>query len=213
VNAGSASKRVPQVSSLQLAAAGPGQDRVRYSYRDGVLLAAVAGGAGGSSGGLKAAEIAVALAMDAPAVPQNCGACTDLMLKIDRVVYEDTAAGESTLVFAVIRDQLLHGACVGDSIAWIVRSSEVQDLTSGAARKPLLGSGGALPYCFGPIHMEQGILLLATDGLWKYAPREQIARCAASLRLPCALDELADLVRLRSGSLQDDVAIAAVQCG
>ena len=50
-------------------------------------------------------------------------------------------------------------------------------------------------------------MLVASDGLIKYASQTSIARIASGVDLVFAARSLVDLVRLRSGALQDDVSI------
>ena len=76
-------------------------------------------------------------------------------------------------------------------------------------RKPLLGSGKAVPVAFETV-LGDATLLLATDGLLKYARRDRIAAPARSLHLKIAVQGLTDLPRLRSGALPDDVAYSHV---
>jgi serine/threonine protein phosphatase PrpC len=52
-----------------------------------------------------------------------------------------------------------------------------------------------------------GTLLLASDGLAKYASRTKIAASAIGTDLAESSGRLVDLVRLRSGALQDDVSV------
>ena len=54
----------------------------------------------------------------------------------------------------------------------------------------------------------EGTLLVATDGLWKYAGPEAICRVVRENDLRAAAKGLVDLVRLRSGALPDDVTVA-----
>ena len=51
-----------------------------------------------------------------------------------------------------------------------------------------------------------GRLVLATDGLFKYLRAANIRTCAAR-----GVDALIDSVRLKSGALQDDVAVILLQ--
>jgi hypothetical protein len=51
-----------------------------------------------------------------------------------------------------------------------------------------------------------GRLVLATDGLFKYIRAADIHTCAAR-----GVDALIDSVRLKSGALQDDVAVILLQ--
>jgi serine/threonine protein phosphatase PrpC len=80
------------------------------------------------------------------------------------------------------------------------------DLTKDQVRKPLLGSGSAKPVAF-RAERPRGTLLVASDGLVKYAPRDRICRLALEKDLPSAGRKIVDLARLRSGQLQDDVSL------
>jgi hypothetical protein len=51
------------------------------------------------------------------------------------------------------------------------------------------------------------VLVVATDGLFKYAAMEVIARMVRASALRIASEQLIELVRLRSGRLADDVAL------
>jgi PPM family protein phosphatase len=88
----------------------------------------------------------------------------------------------------------------------MITGREILDLTEGQHRKPLLGSGEASPVRFGPVEFS-GRLILATDGLLKYATRHDIAQRAMGVSASDAVDGLVAGLRLRSGALQDDVAI------
>jgi len=83
------------------------------------------------------------------------------------------------------------------------------DLTENQHCKPLLGSDEALPVGFGPIELS-GRLLIATDGLFKYAAKSDIAQRAMGPSVHEAVERLIAGVRLRSGALQDDVGIILV---
>lgn len=52
-----------------------------------------------------------------------------------------------------------------------------------------------------------GALVVATDGLLKYAPREEFVEAVCGLDLGAIPNALVDLVRARSGRLPDDVAV------
>ena len=83
------------------------------------------------------------------------------------------------------------------------------DLTVHQRRKPLIGSGEALPVEF-EAQLRGGRLLLATDGLTKYVTAERICALAAKGSVVKAADLLTACVRLPSGGLQDDVAVVIV---
>jgi len=63
---------------------------------------------------------------------------------------------------------------------------------------------------FGPIELS-GRLLIATDGLFKYATESDISQRAMELPVNDAMEKLIAALRLRSGALQDDVAIILVE--
>ena len=100
----------------------------------------------------------------------------------------------------------LCGASVGDSGAWAIGETGIVDLTVRQPRRPLMGSGDAQPAAFGPV-IERGRLLVASDGIFKYAKGEVLAACALTGALEDAVSAVIDAVRLRNGKLQDDVAV------
>lgn len=78
-----------------------------------------------------------------------------------------------------------------------------------AAQTPA-GSGHAVPAAFS-FEPSEGLLLVASDGLWKYTSIEKIGAEIQAADRSRLLERLAGLVRLRSGALQDDVALVAVE--
>jgi hypothetical protein len=100
----------------------------------------------------------------------------------------------------------IAGASVGDFEAWIFAGEQKIDLTQNQVRKPLLGEGRSYPIGFES--NATGLPVVATDGLWKYAKRERVVDALAIRPLDAVLAALVDATRLRSGALQDDVAIA-----
>lgn len=169
---------------------GSGQDRAAVYQRDGELVVVLADGAGGTARGAETADLIVAAAttMSDPVA---------LLQELDTCV-----AGQSTAVVMRIGADIV-GSSVGDSGAWLI-GEEIFDLTEHQQRKPLLGSGCA-PIAFRTPFA--GTLLVASDGLLRYAKRADIARLAR------AFDArgLIDLVRLPSGGLQDDVSVVLVR--
>jgi serine/threonine protein phosphatase PrpC len=99
---------------------------------------------------------------------------------------------------------------VGDSSAWLISpAGELTDLTEHQRRKPLLGSGEALPVIF-EAELVGCRLVLGSDGLFKYATAERICGLAMRGSVAEAADALASCVRLPSGRFQDDVAVVIV---
>lgn len=181
-------------------------DRVAVRETSDGLVVAVADGAGGSSGAGRAAELASAAAIAIDPTSDVLAA----LRAIDVLVEQDAEAGETTLVVVWIRHGLLEGASVGDSGAILVTEDDVRDLTSGQRRTPRLGTGFARPVSFGPIAM-QGRLVVATDGLVRYASLSTIAAATRDCDLEQAADRLIDAVRLPSGAFQDHVAVVVVE--
>jgi PPM family protein phosphatase len=139
----------------------------------GGYLVAVADGAGGTGGGAAAADrLIVALSK-----LTTEAASTDwwtVLSEFDEELAARRSGGETTAVVAFVDGDRIVGASVGDSSAWLISTTgEATDLTALQRRKPLLGSGEALPVEF-EAERRGGRLLLATDGLTKYAPPERI---------------------------------------
>jgi PPM family protein phosphatase len=158
------------------------------------------------AGGRAAAELAVRSALRRGAVedPHDAMAWCRILADVDAEL-ESMGGGETTLVVATLSQGCLVGASVGDSVAWICGDA-FRDLTRSQHRKPLLGSGAAFPVSFQSAPL-RSTLLLASDGLWKYGPQAAIQQAAAGGDLQDAVERLVELVRLPSGSLQDDVGI------
>jgi serine/threonine protein phosphatase PrpC len=79
-------------------------------------------------------------------------------------------------------------------------------LNEHSGRKPWLGSGTSMPQPFFAAANQQ-TLLLATDGLWKYADRDRLCAIARGEDLNLGVIQLIDAALPLSGPLQDDVAV------
>jgi serine/threonine protein phosphatase PrpC len=185
------------------------EDRAEVFRAGDSVVVVLADGAGGRPGAAYTAETTVRLVGEA--VPDNPPrwdplAWCNLLRRIDEALAHDPAAGETTAVVAVLSPDGVLGASVGDSGAWLVTPDGIQDLTARQRRKPFLGTGAAVPVPFAA-PPTAGTLLVASDGLFKYADRLPIAAAARGEDLPSAARRLVDLVRLPSGKLQDDVAV------
>ena len=101
---------------------------------------------------------------------------------------------------------MICGASVGDSEAWLITPNDCHSLTAHQRRKPMLGSGAAMPVSF-RVPWTGGTLLLGSDGLFKYAPAGKIREIAPGGTPEAACEALIDVVRLPNGRLQDDVAV------
>lgn len=185
------------------------QDRADVFETDTAVVIIVADGAGGASGGAKAADHVVAKVEDAANSDRDLldpWLWLRVLKEVDEALVGDPVAGETTGVVAACGADKIAGASVGDSGCWLLTADGVQNLTERQRRRPLLGSGVAAP-----VPLEEsfaaGTLVAASDGLWKYASMDRIAPLATGDGPEIAARKLVDLVRLRSGALQDDVSV------
>ena len=179
---------------------GEGLDRALVLPCEHGVVIALADGAGGTSGGERAAK---AVVDRVASVASHAYDWSQLLLELDhaQIGYGQTTA----VVLWVTRDKIV-GASAGDSGAWIVRGDAIEDITSAQHRKPLIGDGAIVtPIDHGSLAGDT--LLVASDGLLRYAKPEAIARIASSADLDAAAKQLVELVRFPSGELPDDVSV------
>jgi PPM family protein phosphatase len=183
------------------------QDRGLVVHDGPRIVLCVADGAGGRSGGLEAAILATEFVRQSASTVNTAESSSELLRRMDAVLAKDPSAGETTCALAVLTAREIFGASVGDSGAWLIPEEGAQvDLTCGQQRKPLLGSGEAWPVSFRhPI--QAGWVLLATDGLLKYASAARIVETCRQPSIDAAAQGLVGLVRYPSGALPDDVTI------
>ncbi len=188
--------------------AGAGQDRVYVAEIDDAWLIVLADGAGGSGDGALAAQRLCDLVQRDQATlfsaPAQLGAW---LTGVDA----ETLGGQTTAIVLVVRDGIVTGVSVGDSEAWVVGATVVA-LTQQQHRKPLLGSGTALPVPFdGELHPEQ-TLVLGSDGLFKYvAAAHLISLVTAGSSDATLAAQLLAAARLPTGRLQDDCSVIVMR--
>jgi serine/threonine protein phosphatase PrpC len=181
-----------------------GDDRACVVHGPDAVVIAVADGAGGTSNGGAAAETVVRAASEAAdALSSRAIEPSAFLCELD--ARARAAGGQTTAVLAIVRAGEVWGASVGDSSAMLHTGDRVDDLTEAQRRKPLLGSGAAKPVAFRA--RLEGTLLVATDGLWKYASYTLLLEALRHPRVEDIPEQLVSLVRLPAGGLQDDVAI------
>ena len=194
------------------AAEAPGaasQDRAEViDFGEGKVFV-VADGAGGMSGGALAVDMIVEGARGKVREPVDLfdkdtwGA---FLKQLDISLLNFPDAGQAAAVVAAVTPEHIVGASVGDCGALLITKGDRIDLTLKQHKKPFLGSGGAMPVSF-ESDAQEGRLLVATDGLFRYASLEKIAALSREDTLEAAAKGLVDLVRLPSRRLQDDVAL------
>lgn len=198
----------PALVTIRVVPASADEDRVVHHRLADADVIVLADGAGGISGGREAAERIVGSTFGPLLEPADC---MRALRALDLDLYERAACGEATTVLLVIRENAVFGASVGDSCVWALTPAGVLDLTSHQRRKPLIGSGAAEPVAFGPWPFVERVLV-ASDGLSKYAPRDRIraATLEAAPDAAAAADALVGAARLPGGGLQDDLALVII---
>lgn len=185
-------------------------DRALILAREDSLLLAVADGAGNSACGAEAAQAFVAF------VAAQAGTLSgDALLNADFAEWLRTFdlpradGGETTgMVLVIGPDRFARGASVGDSEARAVGAvGEACVLTENQRRKPLLGSGRAVPVSF-QANVAERVLVAGSDGLFKALPASVLDETARSDATPEQMAEsLLQRARLPSGGFADDVAL------
>jgi len=187
------------IAETAVARGSAGQDVAAVGGLDGALVMVVADGAGGSAGGTEAA-VAV---LDAASGSRLAGETnwTEVLRAVDESLAD---RGQTTAVIVQILGDKISGASVGDSAAWLFTPATSVELTERQRRKPLVGSGHCTPVPFTANFAAGSVLVLGSDGLFKYAKRQAIEQLARS---GAPASAFVDLVRLPTGGLQDDVAV------
>lgn len=189
------------------------EDRLFIREVPGGVVVVLADGAGGIPGGGEAADRVVALARQALGSaafdPFSSGAWVDLLRSADHEIEREREAGETTAVIVTAWERHIWGASAGDSGALIVHPRGHDDLTANQKRKLRLGSGEAHPVPFERGEWD-GCLVVASDGLFGYARPDALSRAVFDGDIDDAPGRLIECVRLPSGELVDDVAVAVI---
>jgi len=192
---------------VKVESGGRGEDRASVRQEGERILVVVADGAGGTGAGAIAAQTVCDLVLTEPSGARSWNA---VLRDIDLRLMRSGTGGLSTVVVVEVVEGLITGASVGDSGAWLVSESAISDLTELQQAKPLLGSGAAQPAALAST-VFAGRLLVASDGLFKYAHRSEIQRRIVTSSLEDCVTSLLDSVRLRNGRFQDDVSIVLAE--
>lgn len=189
-----------KTSVASVAARSASEDRAIVIDGVGGLVIALADGAGGLGHGARAAEAWI----DAVVAHPRRGEWIRLLEELDADPSR-RGPGLTTAISVAVHGDLVGGVCVGDSAAWWITDDAIVDLCEHVPAKPLVGDG-CMVYEI-ESRFDRGTLLVASDGLVKYAGRDRIADLARGEDLDAATRALIDLVRLPSGKLQDDTSV------
>lgn len=182
------------------------EDRIGVFAYDSRTVIVVADGAGGIGSGDVAAEAVVREIAAAVERTHSANHWAEVLRQIDHRL----PSGESTAVVVDFRPYGIAGASVGDSAAWVIDDGAVHDLTAGQLRKPLLGTGEAVPVAF--MHSGlSGLLIASSDGFCSYANPAEVTALSTRCDFHSFPRVLIESVRLPSGELWDDTSVIAVR--
>jgi len=190
------------------------EDRADVFERGYALVVVVADGAGGMRGGAAASDAVVSAVASAVLDPafdvHNVQNWMTVLADVDHKL-ACAMTGETTAVIAVVGPSGILGASAGDTEAWVIGKTCIDDLTAGQ-KKNRLGSGRAAPVSFYRSRLD-GTLVLGSDGLFKYVSTEKIAEAVRGSAPADAAERLRALVRMATGRYQDDLGLVVVGSG
>jgi hypothetical protein len=180
------------------------QDRIKVISDEGRKIICVADGAGGTGDGSRAAEHVIKEVERSYRFAQRPVDWDGILKGID----QNIPNGQAAAIILDLRQGSATVACVGDCEAWAFFDSSIIRLSDGQHRKPLLGTGDAVPFVkeFGELHKP---LIVGTDGFFKYVKADLVPPIVLGAQFFEIPRKLAELVRLHSGSLHDDLAIVS----
>lgn len=181
---------------------GADQDCVFVAREGARTVLVLADGAPETASGEQAAELVCACVREAFLGGEPCS--VGLLEKIDQQVW--ALGGMTTATIVEVSNGVIWGVSVGDSEAWMFADGAWCALTEHPECQALLGSGEVEPVMFGPLPVGDRVVV-ASDGLWKYAPRSLLFKLAELKETERVAHELVEAVRLGSGVLQDDTSV------
>ena len=186
------------------------EDRAAVFQSPNGISIVVAHGVGGRPNGAAAAERIVGItctaASEAPDPPNSGFYWQNVLRRADEALLRDATLGEAAVAaLSVTASGEVAGASVGDCEAWLVTGGVRQVLS--LTRKPYLGCGAATPAVFRGRLEVGSTLLVASDGLFKYADANSICAAASLPSLTDASAALAELPKSAGGSYADDLAV------
>jgi serine/threonine protein phosphatase PrpC len=182
--------------------------------RGDILVIVVADGGGGMRGGATASRSLVAVVESAVSDATFALADRESWIALFRETDAGLAAnraGETTGVVVVLGPLGLIGVSTGNSEAWLVAPERIDNLTVGQHTEQRLGTRGTTPTPFQRAAPHGAVLVVASDGLFKFAARDVIASVVRTQAISPAAENLVELVKLRSGKVAEDIAVVLVR--
>ena len=165
-------------------------------------LCCLGDGQGGRAGGRQASQLACRVAMDTAVreSPQTLAsplAWTELLHGTDDAVRDAPEAGFTTLIGFCISKAYLAGASCGDSAVLVSTSGQrPRVVTEGQSKNPPVGSGVAPFWPFGVALVAPWVVAAMSDGVWKYAGWDRIAKALSAVRGQQIVERLQMTARL-----------------
>ncbi len=185
-----------------------GDDRLYVAKVGGSIWFCIADGAGGTGSGDRAGSYIIEAFAELTRI-RDFNRAEDFesfLRKIDMDLVGERFGGEATAVLGKVENDLVLGASVGDSEAWLINSEYEYQLTNMQHAKPLLGSGNSIPIGFGPMPIDL-CLLIGSDGLFKYSKHQDIR---SQVLNGSTAAEIAALAKTETGKLQDDISVILI---
>ncbi|MDH3200867.1 MAG: hypothetical protein OEM15_08245 [Myxococcales bacterium] len=128
---------------------------LRDAHRTLIALAdgADSGGASQAAAALTVRELARCFRNGS--LPDNPFDWEMVLQGIDLTVFKDPVASETSALVMIVQQDVVVGASVGDSLAYIVSTvGDSQLLTARYRHEPRIGTGMAVPIGFGPVQLD-----------------------------------------------------------
>lgn len=187
--------------------------RGRHTSGRDRFLCFIADGQGGRADAALASRIACEAAMAAAQGHSwedlfTASVWDEIFAEADRNV-EEKCEGFTTLIGIAIDEGSITGGSVGDSKAYSFDGSDqFVELTARQHKNPPIGGGCGSAHVF---HLPKfaGVILLVTDGVWKYAGFDALRACVAG-----PVEQIVDGLRAatlsrQGGSFPDDFTVLA----
>jgi len=147
-----------EIDALQRPSDNTSHDRLcvlRDAHRTLIALADGADSRGAAQTAAARTVAELARCFRSGALPEDPRDWVMLLEGIDHAVLGDPDAGETSALVILVQQGVVMGASVGDSLAYVVRSSGEPQLLSGGVRKERrIGTGLATPLGFGPVQLD-----------------------------------------------------------